>query len=89
MSKLWRVLPFVFGWYLAMSYPLKDDPSSLLLSLGIGTLGVVIVAFHAYACGFWDAMPPKDKRPFGIRTEAAVQQQQAATAGPREQGVAG
>lgn len=65
MRNLWRGLPIAFGWYLAMSYPLKDDPSALLLSLAIGTLGVALVAVSSYMFGFWDAMPPSSKRPFG------------------------
>lgn len=62
-----RVLPLVFGCYLAMSYPLIDDKP---LSLAIGTLGVIVVGGWSYACGFWDAMRPEDKRPFRRRSPA-------------------
>ncbi len=69
-----RALPFVFGWYLAMSYPLVDDMPAKLLSLAIGTIGVGLVGVWAYACGFWDAMPPKDKRPFGRSYQFSTEQ---------------
>lgn len=73
MAHLWRVLPITMGWYLAMSYPLQEGPAALLLSLAIGTLGVACVAISCYMFGYWDAMPPKDKRPFGRQASQSEQ----------------
>ncbi len=46
-----RIVLTAVGWRMAMSYPLDDSPASLFLSLGIGTLGVLIVGFVAYDIG--------------------------------------
>lgn len=74
MANLWRVLPITFGWYLAMVYPKTDDAIALGISLAIGSLGVGVVMVFSYMCGFWDAMSPKDKRPFGQKRSGEKEQ---------------
>lgn len=43
------------GWYLMMAYPLDPSPSSLLLSMAVGTLGTVVIGITCYRAGRADS----------------------------------
>lgn len=52
---LTRAFCIGLGWHMAMSYPKDDSVGALLLSLAVGTFGVLWVAFTAYCAGYIDA----------------------------------
>ncbi len=57
MKWVHRLFLMGIGWYMAMAYPTNESPYATLLSLAIGSVGVLLVACTAYASGWEDRKP--------------------------------